>query len=224
MLYNVYCVSLVVAFLYCIYTYRQIDKTLKVFLICLSVGVLYESADMLGWTRFNHTNAWLANFEELFEFIIYTYFFTSLEKNRRYKSTVYKYACIVIVITIIDNLFIQGFWKLNTLAMVIQSLFVLLLIGIYYYKLLDKEGQIVLLRHPAFLVATGLLFYFLAKTFYYSCFSLMAYKSNYSFLILTRVILGLANLMLYTLLLYAFFCSSKATKLSLQRSEMKANP
>ncbi|WDF78383.1 hypothetical protein PQ469_31330 [Mucilaginibacter sp. KACC 22773] len=90
---------------------------------------------------------------------------------------------------------------------------------------MDKaEGQIVLLRHPAFLVATGLLFYFLAKTFYYSCFSFMAYKNSHSFLMIARIIPGLANLMLYALLLYAFYCSSKATKLSLQQSEMKTNP
>jgi Na+-driven multidrug efflux pump len=56
-----------------------------------------------------------------------------------------------------------------------------------------------------------LLFYFLSKTFYYSCFSFLAYKKNPSFSLLTQIILGLANLMLNILLIYAFFCSSKKT-------------
>jgi hypothetical protein len=117
------------------------------------------------------------------------------------------------LLSFIDIFFIQGFWHRATLAIVLQGLFILTLVCIYYYNLLvEAPEHLFLLRHPPFLAATGLLFYFLSLTFYYSFFSYMLYKNTYHFAILASTIVGIANLMLNAILIYAFICSSKNSK------------
>jgi hypothetical protein len=161
----------------------------------------------------NHTNSWISNFEEILEFSLFTYFMTSLANNVKYKKRVYFSAGIIIILSMIDMLFIQGIWKLNTLAMVLQSLFILTLISIYYRRILDEaEEGLDLIKHPPFLVVTGFLFYLLGKSFFYICFSYMAYKNNYDFYILSATMPGLANLLLNFLLIYAFLCVKRNAK------------
>ncbi len=216
MLYNIYYISVIVTFFCCLYVYKQLDRTLKWFLPYLGFVIVYEFASMCGWLIINHTNSWCSNLEELMEFTLFTYFMTSLAKKAAYKKKVYIPAICVILFSFIDMCFIQGIWELNTIAIVLQDTFVLTLICIYYYNLFDEaEEGIMLIKHPPFLIATGLLFYYLSKTFYYSCFSYMVYKNNYHFYLLASIIPGLSNLLLNSLLISAFLCFSKTKKLSL---------
>jgi hypothetical protein len=177
---------------------------------------VYEFANLLNWLVINHTNSWAANIMELTEFILFTYLMTSLAKRASYKKKVYLFAVIVILLSFIDMFFVQGIWKLNTIALVLQDLFILTLIYTYYHDLLKEATEgLVLLKYPPFLVVTGLLFYFLSKSLFYSCFSFMVYKNNYHFYILAATIPGLSNLLLNSILIYAFLCFSKTKKLSL---------
>jgi hypothetical protein len=213
MLYNFYFISLIVTFFCCLYAYKKLDKNFKWFLPYLAFIIVYESASIFRLLIWRHTNSWCMNVVMLMEFILFTYFLTSLVKKESYKKRVYFLASIVILLSLIDMIFIQGVWKLNTIAAVLQNLFILTLVFIYYSNLFaEAREHLVLLKHPPFLVATGLLFYFLSNTFFYSCFSYMAYKNNYHFLILTRTIMGLSNLLLNLLLIYAFLCFSKKRK------------
>jgi len=216
LLYNLYYASLIVTFLFCLYAYKQLDTNFKWFLPYLAFTVVFETANFFNWLIINHTNSWAGNIEELIEFILFTYFMTTLAKRESYKKKVYIFAAFVILFSLIDMAFIQGIWALNTIAMVIQALFILTLICIYYHNLFEEaEEGLALIKHPPFLVATGLLFYFLSKSFYYSCYSYMVYKNNYHFYILAATIPGLSNLLLNSLLIYTFLCCSKTKKLSL---------
>ena len=215
MLYNLYYISVIAAFICCVHAYKRLDKNFKWFLPYLGFVIVYEFATMRGWLTLNHTNSWCNNAEGLMEFLLFIYFMVSLTNKASYKKKVYQLAAIITLLSIIDMLFIQGIWKLNTMAIVLQDLFVLALICIYYGKLLNEAPEhLVLLKHPPFIAVTGLLFYFLSNTFYYSCFSYMAYKNNYHFYILAETLPGISNLLLNLLLIYAFICFSKTKKLS----------
>nr|MBB6232641.1 hypothetical protein [Mucilaginibacter sp. FT3.2] len=213
MLYHIYYVSLFVTFSFCLYSYRSLDPNFKWLLPFFGFCIAFETANELGWLIINHTNSWSSNFEEIMECVLFTYFMASLSSIQSYRKKVYFFAAAVVLLSMADMLFIQGIWKLNTIAIVLQALFILTLISIYYYRLLDKaEEGLELIKHPPFLVVTGLLFYFLGKSFYYTCFSYMAYKNNYHFYLLAATLPGLANLMLNFLLIYAFLCFKKQRK------------
>lgn len=215
MLYNLYFISLIIAFLVCLYTYKQLDRNFKWFPSYLAFVICVEVASMRGLLIINHTNSWCNNNVSLMEFILFAYLITSFNGDALYKKKVYIFAGVIILISLIDMVFIQGIWRLNTPAIILQELFILILICIYYYNLLaEAREHLILLKHPPFLAATGVFFYFLSNSVYYSCYSYMAYKSNYDFLILARTIPGISNLLLNSLLISAFLCFPKK-KLSL---------
>ncbi|WP_295721069.1 hypothetical protein [Mucilaginibacter sp.] len=192
------------------------DSNFKWFVPYFGCVSVYEFANLFNLLMINHTDSWCANIMELIDFILFTYLMTSLAKRASYKKKVYLFAGIVILFSFIDMFFVQGMWKLNTIAMVLQALFILTLIYNYYHDLLKEATEgLVLLKHPPFLVVTGLLFYFLSKSLFYSCYSYMVYKNNYHFYMLAATIPGLSNLLLNSILIYAFLCFSKTKKLSL---------
>jgi hypothetical protein len=213
MLYHVYYISLFITFFFCIYAYKSLAPNFKWLLPYFAFCIVFETANELNWLMINHTNAWASNLEEMLECCLCTYFMVSLSDSFSYKRKVYVFLGLIMFISVIDMAFIQGFWKQNTIAIVLQFLFILTLISIYYYRTLDKaEEGLELLNHPPFLVVTGLLFYFLSKFFFYVCFSYMAYKNNYNFYILAATIPGLANLFLNFILIYTFLCARKEKK------------
>ncbi|WP_419700332.1 hypothetical protein [Mucilaginibacter sp. NFX135] len=107
-------------------------------------------------------------------------------------------------------IFIQGFFMLNTIAMVIQYSMLTVLVCLYYFNLMNNvDENLDIIRDPPFWATAGILFYALAFMFYHVAFSYMAYKQNYHFFILARVIINIACLILYSLLSVAFIYQYK---------------
>lgn len=216
-LYYIYLISLPITFAFGLNAYKQLACNFKWFLPYFAFIIVYELANLFNWLMIMHSNAWCNNFEGLIGFTLFASFITSLDKRTSYKRKVYILTAVIVLVSLIDIFFIQGFWKRATIALVLQALFILSLICNYYYNLLEEAPEhMVLLRHPPFLVNTGLLFYFLSNAVFYSCFTYMVYKNNYHFYILAATIPGLSNLLLNSLLIYAFICLSKTKKLSLK--------
>lgn len=216
MLDSLYYVMFVVAFICCIFTYKSLDKNFKWFLPFLAFGVIYNYPAIFQLLIINHTNAWCNNFNDILEFICYTMFIMSFDDRTKRKKYVYIAAGVIVGLTLIDIFFIQGFWHRATIAIVIQNIFGLWLVCDYYYRLLndDNDEYIELISHPPFLAITGIFFYYLAMTFYYSCFSFMVYKNNYHFYLIAITLLDLNSLMLYGLFSFSFICFFRKNNLS----------
>jgi len=213
MLYHIYLISLPITFIFCLSCYKYLDNNFKWMLPYFAFIIIYEAANYFNLLMVDHSNAWCNNLVEFMEFILFTYFITTLDDRTPYKKKVYYITAFIILFSLIDMFLIQGFWKKNTISIVIHGLFILSLIFVYYHNLLEEAREhLNLLKYPPFLATTGLLFYFLALTFYYSFFSYMVYKNNYHFYILAYTIPGISNLILNSLLCYAFICFRHAPK------------
>ena len=216
MIFKIYYVILIITFVFGLYTFKSLDKNLKWFVRYLGFAVVYESLSMWDLLLWHNTDTSCANFQEMVEFSLFTFYMASIVKKANYKRNVYIGAAIVLLFAFINMAFIQGIWTLNTLSEILYCLFILTLICIYYYHLFDEaQEDLMLLRHVPFLVATGSFFYITGKFLFYSCYSFMAYKNNYHFYILASTIPGIANILLNILLITAFLCSFKTNKLSL---------
>ena len=203
------------ALISCVYSYKKLDQNFKIFLPFLIFIVVYELANIFGWLMWNHTNAWCNNMEGIVELVVYGRFMASLDKRRLYRKRVYTAVVAGSVITLIDMFFIQGFWNLGTIAIVLQNTLIATLVCIYYHNLINNTDEYLdLLRYPPFYATIGLLFYSLANFFYFAVFSYMQYKNNYNFYILARVITDIGCIFIYSLLAVSFLCFSKTKKLS----------
>jgi len=198
------------AFFVCLYTYKKLDRNFKVFLPFLSFIVIYEFANLKYWTLWHHTNAWCSNLESIIEIIIYTRFISALDKRKQYRKNVRIVLFIVVLFSFIDMIFIQGFFMLNTIAMVIQYSMLTVLVCLYYFNLMNNvDENLDIIRYPPFWATAGILFYALAFIFYHVAYSYMAYKQNYQFFLLAQVIPNIACLILYSLLSVAFIYQYK---------------
>ena len=201
------------AFFVCLYTYKKLDRNFKVFLPFLAFIVIYEFANLKYWTLWHHTNAWCSNLETIIEIVIYTRFISALDTRKSYKKSVNIVLFIIVLFSFIDMIFIQGFFMLNTIAIVLQYSMLTVLVCLYYFKLINNvDESLDIIRHPPFWATAGILFYTLAFLFYYIAFSYMAYKQNYKFFILAQVIPNIACLILYSLLSVAFIYQYKKAK------------
>ncbi|WP_121808536.1 hypothetical protein [Mucilaginibacter kameinonensis] len=217
MLENFYYVMDVVAFVCCLFTYKGLDKNFKRLLPLLSFLLVYDFVNIFGWLNIYHSNAWCNNIEDILLFAFFTWFIQGFDERIERRKKVYIGAGVVILLSILDILFVQGgIWKRATAATLIQDLFLIWMICDYYYRLLnnDSDEYIELITHPPFLALTGIFFYYLSTTFFYSCFSYMAYRNNYHFYLITATLLNLTTFALNFLFSIAFICSFKKNRLS----------
>ena len=215
MLVYTYFYSELFAFISCVYAYRKLDGNFKIFFPFLAFIVAFELVSIYGLLLWHHTNAWSGNFEAILELGVYGRFMASLDKRRTYRIKVYIAIAVCIAIALINIFFIQGFWALNTISLVLQNTLVATLVCIYYYNLLNNSEEYPdLLRFPPFFATVGLLLYSLTNFFYYAFFSYMLSVKNYHFFIVARVISEISNVFLYTLLAISFLCFLRTKKAS----------
>ena len=214
---DLYYVMDVVAFASCLFTYRKLDKNFKILLPLLSFLLVYDFVNIFGWMNIYHSNAWCNNIEDILLFAVFTRFIQGFDDRAKKRKQVYIGAGIIIVLSVLDILFLQGgIWKRATAATVLQNLYLIWMICNYYYRLLntDTDENIELITHPPFLALTGIFFYYLTTTFFYSCFSYMVYRNNYHFAIIAGTLLNLTTFALHFLLSFAFICSFRKNRLS----------
>ncbi|HEX8020835.1 hypothetical protein [Mucilaginibacter sp.] len=216
MLESFYFVMDVVAFVCCLFTYRSLDKNFKTLLLLLSFILVYDFVNLFNWLNLHKSNAWCNNIEDILLFAFFTRFIQAFDERPEKRKGVFIAAGFVILISIADILFIQGVFKRATLATVIQDLFLIWMICNYYYRLLnnDSDEYIELITHPPFLALTGIFFYYLSTTFFYSCFSYMVYRNNYHFYLIAATLLNLTTFALNFLFSIAFICSFRKNRLS----------
>lgn len=213
MLYNLYLLSLPITFAFSLYAYKQLDNYFKWFMPYLAFVIVYEAVNYWGLMNWQKSNAWCNNLEGLLELVLFTYFLASLVRSEKYRKTVYRLLPIPLLFSLIDIIYIQGFFNRATIAIVIQGLFLLALICVYYRSLFkEADESLNLFTHPPFLAATGFLFFFLSNTFFYACFSYMIFKSNYHFYLLAASIPGISNLLLNALLIRSFLCAKNNSR------------
>ncbi|GAA3971654.1 hypothetical protein [Mucilaginibacter dorajii] len=216
MLNSIYLVSLLFSFACGLLNYNRLPKAYKWLTIYQLFAFCYELAIANKLLIWHHTNSWCNNLEGVIELLLFTYLLASFNELKPYKKAIYLVEGLVLIFTFVDIAFIQGFFKFDTIATVVMGIFLLILVFAYYYLLLTEatEDQ-KLLYTPDFLMASGLSLYLLGTTFFYACFSYMAYKNNPTFLIVARTIPNLANLIFVLLITLALLCFFRKKKQSI---------
>jgi hypothetical protein len=203
------------AFICCLYAYRKLDGEFKIFLPFLAFVVVYELANIYNLLLWHHTNAWCNNLEGIVELAVYGWFMASLDKRKAYRKRVYITVATGIIISLIDIFFIQSFWTLSTLAILLQNIILGTLVCVYFYNLLYNSDEYPdLLRFPPFLTTVGLLLYSLANLFYYGTFDYLMAQKNYHLFMLAHLVCEISCIFIYSLLGAAFLCFSRTKKLS----------
>jgi hypothetical protein len=201
----------VIAFLVAVFQYNKIKHTPYVYFIpYLFFIVAYEIGTLYNCCSIAHSNLWISNITMTISFLFYSVFLSNLIKSPKTKKWIKRLIVLSIFCSVLNTLFVQGFWKLDTITILLQFGIIILINCIYFYELMNfSQKQLVIIKLPEFWLNTGLLFFCLAKFLFFSAFAYMAYHNNYAYRFLFDVIANLACAILYPCLTVSFLCISK---------------
>lgn len=193
--------------LVCVYCYQRFNITrYKFFIPYLLAIVLYEFGTLHKWFAIKGHNLWISNFEILVEYIFYSCFIISIYRRSIDRRIFGWLTLATSVFTLLDIFFIQGFFMLCSIAIVLQyTILIVMVCRFFYIKMQDMDVSKSLTTDPDFWVNTGLLFFFLAEFLFFVSFN-KAYIKPEVFRSLFNIITAVANFILYSCLIIAFLC------------------
>lgn len=211
MKYSFYFWAEILSLIISLYSFKGIKNTsLHYFPIFLGIIVLYEYGTIQNWFTINHSNLWAANIITIFEFTFYSFFLRLLIVDKKKKKKILFAFTLLLIITVINISYIQGFWKFHSYTFLLSSIFIVFLICTFFLQVLKSNDiEFSILLYPNFWIATGLLFFYLGGFAFFSFFEFMAYKGDYTYLSLAKLILNFTNVILYSFLSIGFICQYK---------------
>lgn len=214
MLIYTYIVFIFIAFLSSLRVYRLDSLHYKVIAIIMAADLVVEIWANLLWPVFHLHNLPVYNFALLMEFWLYAYYFSLIIQYKRLQQIIRIYLYVLPVLWILLVVFLLGIDKWNSHFLIIGSLFTIFLSGVYYYQLFTADELVRLSTSFEFWIATALIFYFGCTLPFLGMLQL-----------LTKVItleaqrmlnpLQIFNIIFYSIVTYAFLCTTPIKKSSL---------
>lgn len=195
--------------------FKAIKNTIyKYFPVYLLLIVLYELGTTKNLFLINGSNLWITNITMTMSFVFYVYVLLKLLKSPQYIKRIKIVTWLILAFTVLNAALLQGFWKLDTISVLLQFALIIVTVCLFFYELInsfDFSDSIITL--PAFWLNTGLLFFCLSEFLFFTSFAYMAYSKNYDYYILFKVIVNIANAILYSCYSITFICLGKTRKL-----------
>lgn len=179
----------------------------------LAFVVIIETIGFSMSKGYHLNNAWLYNIFIIFEAAYISYGLYVALKNFTKKAHL---ICIIPIIAFIATYFFEiytyGFLKFNSLSVNVFSIIFVIVSLIYFHLLVKQKNAILLNINPQFWWVTAVLFYYFGSTIYNLFIYFLYQQFPKTYIILAHTMLGL-NLLLYSIWIYSFICSSRQKKL-----------
>lgn len=215
MLQQIYIFFEVLSFLVAVIQYPKLRSTpYRYFVPYLFFIVVYEIGTLLRWFGINGTNLYAANIVLFVSFVFYSVFLLTLIQTPVLKKWITRAIWLSILCSALNMVFFQGFWKLDTITILLEFALLIIIACIYFYELMNyAQVQISIISVPGFWVNTGLLFFCLVNFLLYTSFAFLADKKLPAFLELFGIIANIAIAILYSCLTVSFLCFRKTRQL-----------
>jgi len=171
--------------------------------------VLVELTGRYIRTVLHEPNSWLYNLSVPVEFLFYGFVFYRYYQRPAFKRAAGYFLFVFLLFPLTNLLFFQGFTVFNTHTMALGNFYMLLLGGLYFVELLNKEEPVNILKEPMFWLATGI-FLFNTGEFCYTLFLDYLYITDLDKA--RRIFAEINNKLiwvLYTCITIAILCSEK---------------
>lgn len=204
----------VIALFTIFFSYSKSKATIfKYFLPYLLFICAYEIGSIENWFVINHTNAWISNITLTIFFLFYGIINVNLIIGKDLQKWVKWLIIACLLSSFANTMFLQGFWKLNTVTILLQFAILTGISCLYFFALITRtNGKIDLMKLPGFWLNAGLLLFCLLQFFFFTVFSYMAYLDDYTNYEVTQLTLAnVSNAILYSCLSVSFLCLPRTT-------------
>jgi hypothetical protein len=203
----------IAAFVTAIFQISKLKNSIYIYFIpYLTYVLFFEIANMYNVFSVNHFNLWITNINMTIAFLFYGFFLCAIIKTPLFKKWIKRIIYLSVFCLAIDMAFVEGFWKLDSITILLQYGIIIFINCLYFYELMNfTETELVVIKLPGFWLNTGLLFYCLAEFLVFSAFAYMAYKGSSEYRILFDMVGNIASSILYICLTLTFICLRKTT-------------
>ncbi|OOQ61388.1 hypothetical protein BC343_20665 [Mucilaginibacter pedocola] len=193
---------------------RLKNTAYKYFAPYLLFILVYEFGTINRWFGINGSNLWAANITLFIFFLFYSLFLRRLIKTPVFKKWVSAAILLSVFCSIINNIFFQGFFKLDSATILLQFAILVIITCVYFYELMNyTHVHLSIVSLPGFWLNTGLLFFCLVNFLIYASFAFLAYQQLMEFNLLFTIVANLAIAILYSCLTVSFLCARKVNSL-----------
>ncbi len=208
MLLSAYLFFELLAFITSVVRYKALKHTRYIYFIpYLFFILIYEYGSIENWFIFKQSNLWITNITLFIFFLFYSVFIYGLIETVKFKEWIRRLIVLTIICSAANMAFLQGFWGLDTITILLQFAILISITCLYFYELMNLTSkELKVLRLPGFWLNTGLLFFCLGQFLFFSSFAYMAYLKIYQFSVLHHVVANIANAILYSFLTISFLC------------------
>lgn len=161
--------------------------------------------------NYSKSNAWIYNIYLVPEYLFYFLFYFSVLKSNLVKKFIIIFSVIYAVGGIINLIFIQTLFNLNTYNIIAGNLTVLFLSLNYFHQSIKENESIENTREPLFWISIGVFVFNTASLPYFTFLNYLS-KNNIALAIALFNILLALNILMYSFYLIAFLCSKTSLK------------
>lgn len=146
------------------------------------------------------------NYFIILEFIFFSYFFLEEVKSFRYKTVLIIGGVFIALFLIVNIYFLQGSERLNTISNAFTSLYLILLLLIFFWELLKRPTHASLFTYYAFWIAFGLLVYKVLDVPLTTALNYLNFKSPQAIIFYQFTLMRIANYIMYSLFIIGIIC------------------
>lgn len=193
--------------------YRYLNHgVLKKFILLIVPYAIVNWVNFWASTNNDDLNILAYNLIRIYELIFIGWFYSQLIKSTKTLKRFKILNWILIVVSILNILFIEGFYELNSYTIILGSCISVYYIFEYFKEMIQHTQSINLLQNPFFWISIGYLFLFIGL-FILVCFgAYFKYLNDFdSFLPIWYLFNNLIFTILYSCLLIAFSFRLKPT-------------
>lgn len=139
--------------------------------------IVYFTVELIGLITsriFFKSNDWLYNLWYLFSFLYLASIYFKVLERELVRISIQVFYVLFSVFVIINSLFIQGMFMLQTLTYVVGGVFIIYLSVTYFWALLVSPENERITRDPFFWLSFGLIIYFGSTVPFYGMFNYLA--------------------------------------------------
>jgi len=174
---NIVTVSSIIVCLIGMFRFKKLTMPFKLLVIWLIIDLLLDSCNKFCIAIYKN-NALLSHVESMLEYPAYASIYCYLFISRKIKKIVLYTIPVIIIFSIIDGCFFQGFTKTFPTYMIMTEELLYVVFAILLFKqMLQYPVQVNIIRQSVFWFNTGMVFF--SSTMFVN-FSLMNYYIGYS--------------------------------------------
>jgi hypothetical protein len=189
------------------YRKEKSSETLFFSFFLLATNII-EWGSALKLFVYHNSNNWIFNLFNPLEFGFYAWLYYTNINNTQSKRHIRMGLCIVWVSYLVNILFGQGFWFLDSYTYILGSVFIVYVVFLYYKNLLENLETVTtdIIRTRLFLISIGLFIFYGCETFLMAFFQYFLITKKFSVFYPAWSFLSITlNIILYSFIFISFW-------------------